>query len=39
VSQTLEKVENDLTSQMRNLLVLLWDEWKMIEQQIVVLSR
>jgi transposase len=33
-----EILENDLTPQMRNLLELLWAEWKMIEQQIEVLS-
>jgi hypothetical protein len=36
--EILEKAENDLTPQMRNLLELLWDEWKMAEQQIGVLS-
>jgi transposase len=33
-----EILENDLTPQMRNLLELLWAEWKMVEQQIEVLS-
>jgi len=36
--EILENAENDLTPQMRNLLELLWDEWKMVEQQIGVLS-
>jgi transposase len=36
--EILENVENDLTPQMRNLLELLWAEWKMVEQQIEVLS-
>jgi transposase len=34
----LENAENDLTPWMRNLLKLLGDEWKMVEQQIGVLS-
>jgi transposase len=36
--EILENAENDLTPQMRNLLGLLWEEWKMIEQQIGLLS-
>ena len=36
--EILENAENDLTPQMRNLLELLWEEWKMVEQQIGVLS-
>jgi len=37
--EILENAENDLTPRMRNLLELLWDEWKMVEQQIEVLSQ
>ena len=37
--EILENAENDLTPQMRNLLELLWEEWKMVEQQIGVLSQ
>ena len=37
--EILENAENDLTPQMRNLLELLWEEWKMVEQQIEVLSQ
>jgi len=36
--EILENAENNLTPQMRNLLELLWEEWKMVEQQIGVLS-
>src|SRR5271155_5022907 len=36
--EILENAENELTPQMRNLLELLWKEWKMVEQQIEVLS-
>ena len=32
--EILENADNDLTPQMRNLLELLWEEWKMVEQQI-----
>src|SRR5258708_1021278 len=34
----LENAEADLTPQMRNLIDLLWREWKMVEEQIEVLS-
>jgi transposase len=34
----LENAEADLTPQMRNLIDLLWGEWKTVEQQIEVLS-
>ena len=34
----LENADADLTPQMRNLIDLLWGEWKMIEQQIETLS-
>jgi transposase len=37
--EILENAENDLTPRMRNLLELLWDEWKMVEQQIEILSQ
>ena len=37
--EILENAENDLTPRMRKLLELLWDEWKMVEQQIEVLSQ
>jgi transposase len=36
--EILENAENDLTPQMRKLLELLWEEWKMVEQQIGSLS-
>lgn len=38
MSDILENAEADLTPQMRNLIDLLWDEWKTVEQQIEVLS-
>jgi transposase len=34
----LENAEADLTPQMRNLIDMLWGEWKMVEQQIEALS-
>jgi transposase len=34
----LENAEADLTPQMRTLIDLLWREWKMVEEQIEVLS-
>ena len=33
--EVLENADEDLTPRMRNLLVLLWNEWKELEQQIV----
>ena len=38
MSDILENAEADLTPQMRNLIDLLWGEWKTVEQQIEVLS-
>jgi transposase len=37
MSDILENAEADLTPQMRNLIDLLWSEWKTVEQQIEVL--
>ena len=37
MSDILENAEADLTPQMRNLIDLLWGEWKTVEQQIEVL--
>jgi transposase len=37
ISEILENAEADLTPQMRNLIDLLWGEWKTVEQQIEVL--
>ena len=37
MSEILENAEADLTPQMRNLIDLLWGEWKTVEQQIEVL--
>src|SRR5260370_18609445 len=34
----LENAEADLTSQMRNLIDMLWGEWKLVEQQIEELN-
>jgi transposase len=34
----LENADADLTPQMRNLIDLLWGEWKIVEQQIEALS-
>jgi transposase len=36
--EILENAEEDLTPRMRNLLALLWDEWKDLEQQVVDLN-
>src|SRR5260370_34807556 len=36
--EILENAEEDLTPRMRNLLALLWNEWKDIEQQVVDLN-
>ena len=38
IADILEKAEADLTSQMRNLIEMLWGEWKMVEQQIFELT-
>jgi transposase len=38
MSDILENAKADLTPQMRNLIDLLWGEWKTVEQQIEVLS-
>src|SRR5258707_10360971 len=34
----LENADADLTPQMRNLISMLWDEWRLVEQQIVALT-
>jgi transposase len=36
--ELLENAEEDLTPRMRNLLALLWDEWKDLEQQVIDLN-
>jgi transposase len=36
--EILENAEEDLTPHMRNLLALLWEEWKYLEQQVVDLN-
>jgi transposase len=36
--EVLENAEEDLTPRMRNLLALLWNEWKDLEQQVVDLN-
>jgi transposase len=36
--EILENAEEDLTPRMRNLLALLWNEWKYLEQQVVDLN-
>jgi transposase len=33
LADILENAETDLTPQMRNLIDMLWDEWKLVEQQ------
>jgi transposase len=38
IPQVLENAEQDLTPRMRNLLALLWNEWKDLEQQVVDLN-
>jgi transposase len=38
MADILENAEADLTPQMRNLIDMLWDEWKLIEQQIEKLN-
>jgi transposase len=38
MADILENAEADLTSQMRNLMDMLWDEWKVVEQQIEQLN-
>src|SRR5260370_24718481 len=38
MTEILENAEEDLTPRMRNLLALLWNEWKDIEQQVVDLN-
>jgi transposase len=38
MADILENAEADLTPQMRNLIDMLWDEWKTVEQQIEELS-
>src|SRR5712692_8069118 len=37
--EILENAEEDLTPRMRNLLALLWNEWKDLEQQLVDLNQ
>jgi transposase len=37
--EILENADEDLTPRMRNLLALLWDEWKALEQQIVDMNQ
>src|SRR6201993_3012803 len=39
MAEILENAEADLTPQMRNLIEMLWGEWRMVEQQIGVLSQ
>jgi len=34
MADILENAEADLTPQMRSLINMLWDEWKLVEQQI-----
>jgi len=38
MADILENAEADLTAQMRNLVDMLWDEWKLVEQQIEKLN-
>jgi transposase len=38
MADVLENADADLTPQMRNLISMLWDEWKMVEQQITALT-
>src|SRR5258708_27486745 len=38
MADILENAEADLTLQMRNLIHMLWDEWKVVEQQIEALN-
>src|SRR6267143_5797667 len=38
MADILENAEADLTPQMRNLIDMLWDEWKVVEQQIQALN-
>jgi transposase len=38
MADILENAEADLTPQMRNLIHMLWDEWKIVEQQIEALN-
>jgi len=38
MADVLENAEADLTPQMRNLIDMLWDEWKLVEQQIEKLN-
>ena len=38
MADVLENAETDLTPQMRNLIDMLWDEWKLVEQQIEKLN-
>ena len=38
MADVLENAEADLTPQMRNLINMLWDEWKLIEQPIEKLN-
>ncbi|MFY9938313.1 MAG: IS110 family transposase [Silvibacterium sp.] len=38
MADILENAETDLTPQMRNLIDMLWDEWKLVEQQIEKLN-
>ena len=38
MADVLENADADLTSQMRNLIAMLWDEWKLVEEQIEELT-
>jgi transposase len=38
MADVLENADADLTPQMRNLISMLWDEWKLVEQQIAALT-
>ena len=38
MADVLENADADLTPQMRNLIGMLWDEWKLVEQQITALT-